>query len=156
MTAKALKLWNKAYPGLTTEYSGFAGSVVDRNDDHALRLAVIYALAAGHSKIQINDLKAAIAVVNYSCESALLLFSGATQDKRQETILQALRSAPNQELSSTKITRLFRNNISKNEKMEILHELVAAKYIVMEKVTSKTSGKKTTMVRLAAAEHQQS
>lgn len=156
MTAQAKKLWEKAYPGLTTKYSGFAGSVVDRNDVHARRLAVIYALASGHSQIQTKDLKAAIAVVNYSCESALLLFSGANQDKRQEKILQALRSAPNQELASTEITKVFGNNISGNEKDEILRELVAAKLIVMEKVESKTKGKKTTMVRLATAENQQS
>lgn len=156
MTDKALKLWNKSHPGLTTQYSGFAGSVVDRNDDHALRLAVIYALGAGHSQIQTQDLKAAIAVVNYSCESALLLFNGANQDKRQEKIKQALRSAPNQELASTEITKLFGNKISANEKDEILHELVAAKIVVMEKVEGKTKGKKTMMVKLVAAEHQQS
>ncbi|WP_136515956.1 hypothetical protein [Geomonas edaphica] len=150
LSKKAREVWDKAYPGLTMEYSGFAGSILDRNEVHALRLAQIYALAEGRSKILTQDLKAAIAVVNYSSETVLQLFNGSHHDKRKEKLLQALRSTPNQEMSLTEINgAVFNRNLDSRDIREIITELELSKLVSLYNPKKEVpGGRLTTMVRL--------
>jgi hypothetical protein len=152
MSEKALKLWEASYPSLTMGYEGAAGSVVNRSEAHAIRLALIYALAAGHSEIKSQDLKAALALVKYSQESAFTIFKGCQGDKRKEKILQALRNAPNNKMSLTEISSsVFNRNVKSGEIDNILMELKLSKLLTIKSV--KTSGAPKKLVILAPVRH---
>ena len=60
-TIDAWKLWDAEYPRLSMAYGGAAGCMVNRGEAQVIRLALIYALIAGHVTIEVDDLKAALA-----------------------------------------------------------------------------------------------
>lgn len=147
MSDKAKRLWEELYPTLTMDYSGAAGSIVSRSEVHTIRLALIYAMAAGHKKLMTADLKAAYALVAYSRESVFEVFKGASGDKRKEKIIEALRNAHDKKLSMSDIHKVFKNNISATEIDKMLHDLESSKLIELEKEKSK--GKPKKIVKLA-------
>lgn len=151
LTENAVKLWEKSYSGLIMEYSGFTGSVLDRSEVHAIRLALIYALAAGRSEIRTQDIKAAIALVNYSRQSALLLFSCNPDEKIKVKLLEALGTAPNNEMTLTEISKkVFNKNMNSAEIQVILNEMVSSGLLQREEI--KTAGAPKTIIRLVAVQ----
>ncbi|MDD2367562.1 MAG: DUF3987 domain-containing protein [Desulfuromonadaceae bacterium] len=144
MSNDAKKLWTELYPGLTMDYSGIAGSVVNRTEAHAVRLSLIYALCAGHSQIEVEDLKAAVAIVEYSRKSAFKIFGSVSADKRKVKILEALKNAVNNEMSVTEISsKVFNRNMKAEDLRKLLSEMEASKLIVMEKLPAEGNKPKT-------------
>jgi len=146
MSDDAKKLWIESYPGLTMAFEGVTGSVVNRIEAHAIRLALIYALCAGHSKIEVDDLKAALALVEYSRRSAVRIFGSAVGDKKKIKIIDALRSSDNHEMTISEISNnVFKRNINSDDLHKLLSELESSKLIVLEK--SPTGGAPKTIVK---------
>lgn len=146
MSTQATQLWIDSYPGLTMDYEGVAGSLVNRTEAHAIRLALIYALCAGHYQIEVDDLKAALAVVDYSRRSAFRIFGGAPADRRKSKILDALKAAPNHEMTVTEIANnLFKKHLKSDDLQKLLLEMESSKLVALEKVS--TTGAPKTIVR---------
>lgn len=148
MSNQATQLWIDSYPGLTMDYEGVAGSVVNRTEAHAIRLALIYALCAGHDQIEVDDLKAALALVDYSRRSAFKIFGGAPADRRKSKILDALKSAVNHEMTVTEISvEVFNRHLKSGELHKLLQEMESSRLVVLEKVP--TAGAPRTVVKFA-------
>lgn len=147
MSEKALEYWEDMYPALSMDYTGAAGSVAGRSETHAIRLALIYALAAGRSKIIVEDLKAALALVAYSKESVFAIFKGNSGDKRKEKIIEGLRKAPGKEMTRSDIYKVLKNNANAVEIDKMLQELESSKLIELVKIETKRKPK--SIVRLA-------
>jgi len=134
MSNKAKKLWSRIYPSLSNDVPGVAGSVVSRTEIHSIRLALIYALAAGHKEITTQDLRAARALVMYAHESALKVFNGnQSSDNIKARILYALRAATDHEMSRTDISGIFSRNVYSADIRSAIQELVDSKEITVVK-----------------------
>lgn len=151
MSKKARSMWNDIYPGLTKDVPGVAGAVVSRSEIHLIRLALIYAVIAGHKRIRPADLQSAHALVQYARESACIIFKGDQQGVNfAEKILCALHTAPGQELSRTEISGVFGRNAAAADINCALQKLEELKRIAVERKesTSDRTGRKKTFVRL--------
>jgi predicted transcriptional regulator len=148
MSNEASHLWVESYPDLTMDCSGAAGSLVNRTEAHAIRLSLIYALASGHSQIEVPDLKAALAVVEYSRQSAFYIFGSTGTDRRKSKILKALKNAENHEMTVTEISNeVFKRHVKSNDLHKMLTEMEASKLVHLEKTS--TLGAPKTIVKLS-------
>ena len=130
------------------DFAGVAGSVVNRTEAHAVRLALIYALCAGHYQIEVDDLKAALALVDYSRRSAFKIFGSEPDDKRKSKILHALKNASGNEMTVTEISaQVFNRHLKSDELQKLLSEMEASKLI--NQVTIPTGGAPKTIVRIS-------
>lgn len=87
-------VWGVVYRALTTPPPGMVGAIVARGAAQALRLSALYAVLDGSPVIRLPHMYAALAVWDYVEESARLIFGDATGDYVADTILDALRNAP--------------------------------------------------------------
>jgi Protein of unknown function (DUF3987) len=109
-TAAALELWDAAYPGLTASRPGAFGHATSRAEAHATRLGTLYGLMDQSGRIEPDDLRAALALGDYSQRSAAHIFGDKLGDKDADAILDALRSAP-EGMTRTEIRRIvFHDN----------------------------------------------
>jgi hypothetical protein len=149
LSTQAKSLWQEVYPSLSIEYPGTVGAVTSRTETHTIRLALIYALAMGHARVTTSDLKAALALVAYSQQTAMALFSENAVDVRREKILDALRKAPEHKMTKTDISReVFQKNVEATEIKRILEAMAEQGILQMEVV--KEDGRKKTFVRLVS------
>jgi hypothetical protein len=102
----ARALWRKVYPFLTHERPGMLGAITARGAAHVVRLSLIYAILDGAREITVEHLRAALAVWDYAFASAHHVFGDALGNSAADTILSALRSAPDG-LTKTEIHDLF-------------------------------------------------
>ena len=70
------------------------GAITSRATAHVLRLSLIYALLEAADQIETPHLEAALAVWQYTCDSAAFVFREALGDPVAETLLRALREVP--------------------------------------------------------------
>ncbi len=153
MTNTAKTLWAKEYPALTMELSGAAGSVLAYSEVHAIRHALNYSVIAGHKKsfIYSDDVIASLALMNFSRESALMLFNGCQRDIIQTKILGALLNAHNNAMSLTEISNdVFKHNLSSEDIGKALDSLEASKLLQISK--NYTGGAPRTTVMLSPAQ----
>ena len=99
---EAFQAWDKIYPHLTREIPGLLGSIISRAEAQVKRLACIYAVLDACHEIRLEHLKAALALWQYSEDSCRFIFGGSLGDQIADTIIQALRNAP-QGMSRTDI-----------------------------------------------------
>ena len=71
-------LWHVEYPRLSEERPGLLGAVTSRQEAHAIRLALIYAVLDRTPVIRAVHLQAALAVCAYALRSAEHCFGGLT------------------------------------------------------------------------------
>ena len=149
LSKPAKSFWQKIYRSLSGEYPGAVGAVTSRTETHTIRLALIYALALGHKCINTSDLKAALALVTYAQQTALGLFGEFAMDIQREKILDALRKAPEHQMSKTEIScNVFQKNVEAMEIKSILNGMEELGILQLEEV--KTDGHKKTIVRLVS------
>jgi hypothetical protein len=106
--------WANVYPELTQSYPGILGAVTSRQETHAWRLAMTYALLDGADRIEIEHLEAALAFTRYAFDCAAYLFGDTEMDPVAERILKALADARRegmQGLTQTGINNLFGRNV---------------------------------------------
>jgi hypothetical protein len=93
---EAAELWRELYPALTDESrTGLYAELSNRNAAHALRLQVLYAVLDCSETIKAEHVLAAAAVVSYSDQSIRFLFGNRLGDAVADTIVNALKTAPN-------------------------------------------------------------
>ena len=90
----ARPLWEKRYPSLSEGAPGLLGAVTSRSEAQVLRLACVYALMDSSVAIELDHLKAALAVWDYAEASARYIFGNATGDALADGIEEMLAGAP--------------------------------------------------------------
>jgi len=118
--AEANRMWENVYPALTVDHPGMLGAITARSEAHVLRLSLVYALLDNAPAIGRPHLEAALALWQYSEESARFIFGDATGDPVADQILRALRA--NGAMKQTQISELF----NRNQKAGRLQQALAA------------------------------
>jgi len=103
---EARTLWHAVYPALSEGRPGLFGTVTARAAAQVTRLQCIYAPLDGSSIINVQHLKAALAVWRYVEESVRYIFGSALGNPIADRLLDALRA------SSTGLTRTKIRDIS--------------------------------------------
>jgi hypothetical protein len=107
--AKAARLWEQVYGDLSEGHPGMLGSMTSRAEAHVVRLSLIYALLDCSAVIQIEHLRAALAVWNYCAASAQFIWGDAIGDPTADQTLHALRAGADG-LTRWDITNYFGRN----------------------------------------------
>ena len=115
------KLWAQVYPTLTAGGQGLAGLLTNRQEAHALRLSMIYALLDRSDTLDVQHLKAALAITDYTQESVEWIFGRKTGDPTTDKILGYLKTG---EKTQTEINRLFERNKTSKEIERAMKNLV--------------------------------
>lgn len=93
-TPEADRLWETIYPELTTARgSELVAAVLSRGEAQALRLSMLFALAARRAEITAEDLAAAIDLWRYCRASAEAIFAGV-HDALFHKIAEAIQAEP--------------------------------------------------------------
>ena len=112
MTPAAVELWSALYPELTTDHPGLFGSLIARAEAHAVRLALLYALADQAQAIEPAHLESALAVWRYSEASARVLFGSLVGDPVADPLLVFLRTAGNAGMTRTELYNALNRHVS--------------------------------------------
>jgi hypothetical protein len=105
----ASRLWEQVYDDLSEGRPGMLGSMTSRAEAHVARLALIFALLDCADEIQVEHLRAALAVWRYCDASARFIWGDAIGDPTADEILRELRSGPDG-LTRTEIRDIFARN----------------------------------------------
>ncbi len=90
----ARDLWVEEYEGLSEGHPGLFGAVTGRAEAQVLRLAALYALMDLSRIVELDHLKAALALWRYSEESARIIFGDALGDPIADRIAEMLSETP--------------------------------------------------------------
>jgi hypothetical protein len=113
--------WAQAYPTLTAGGQGLTGILTNRQEAHALRLSMIYALLDRSDTLDIHHLKAALAITDYIRETVEWIFGRKTGDPTADKILECLKGG---EKTQTEIYHLFEKHKSSEEIERAMKALV--------------------------------
>jgi hypothetical protein len=105
-TPDARVLWHDVYPELSAGGDGAFGAVTARAEAQVLRLSVIYALADQARAVDVEHLRAALAVWSYCEASAGYIFGQTLGDPLADRFHAALRHAGESGLTRTEIRDL--------------------------------------------------
>ena len=120
----ARELWHHAYTTqLAATPPGIAGALLARAEAHAIRLALIYALADGERQITTEHLQAALALWDYAARSASWALHGATGDPLAEQIHAELVNHPGG-LTRSQISDALQHNRPAEQIQQALNTLV--------------------------------
>jgi Protein of unknown function (DUF3987) len=107
----AKPLWMERYPSLSEGAPGLLGAVTGRAEAQVVRLACVYALMDSSVTIELEHLKAALAVWDYAGASARYIFGDRTGDAVADRIEEMLTGAP-EGLTRAQIRDAFGRNKS--------------------------------------------
>lgn len=127
----AREVWHAVYEKLSADTPGLLGAVTSRAEAQVTRLSLLYALLDCSARVREEHLMAALALWQYAHESARFIFGEALGDPVADTILKALRIAPNG-LTRTEINALFKGHKDAGQLRCALDLLVAAGYARVE------------------------
>lgn len=137
---EASELWYAVYPKLSDGHPGLLGAVTARAEAQVMRLALLYALLDTSKTIRREHLEAALAVWEYCEASAKFIFGDELGDPVADTILEALREAP-EGLTRTDISNLFQRNQSAKRIGRALGDLLGANLAKMQEEDSTEGGR---------------
>jgi hypothetical protein len=127
----AKQLWEKEFPRLMQRFgTSVVAEATNRRAPYALRIALLFAITDKSLVITANHLKAAIAWVDASAQTAEYLFGtpsnkGKVNPEHKKKLLTFLQARPNREASRTEISRhCFSSKLSKNQLDHLLGGLV--------------------------------
>jgi hypothetical protein len=135
-SASFRKSWAQAYPTLTAGGQGLTGTLTNRQEAHALRLSMIYALLDRSETLDVQHLKAALAITDYVRETVEWIFGRKTGDPTADKILECLKGG---EKTQTEIYHLFEKNKSSEEIERAIKALVDGGRVTSR--TEKTTGR---------------
>jgi hypothetical protein len=130
------------YDSLTEDRPGMFGMITARAEAQTLRLAILYALAAGSHEIGVEHLASAYAVWGYCEDSALHLFGDQLGDADADKLVDALRSTP-EGMTRTEIRDLFGRNKKPEDLQRILNLLEHAGKAYSERAAGESGGRPT-------------
>lgn len=138
-SSECRELWRKAYPFLVAEKSGTYDAITSRAEAITLRLSMLYALLDGSSVIEVEHLKAALALWCYCDQSSEYLFAkgSTTGQVTRDKILALL----NEKSSSGNVTTTNDNQppVTNNTQSKTVEELDAVFAVASETVTTKAA-----------------
>jgi hypothetical protein len=121
---QARELWRMLYPELSEGKPGMLGAITARGEAQVLRLSCIFALLDSSTTVNVEHLRAALAVWSYCERSAGWIFASATGDGRADRILVALRAAGEKGITRTEILEnVCQRNLSSGTLTELLESL---------------------------------
>src|SRR5205085_5332776 len=136
----ARELWAQVYPKLSEGKPGLLGAVTARSEAQVLRLSVIYALLDCSASVEVEHLRAALALWQYCENSARWIFGTGTGDKNADKVLAALKVAGDKGLTKLQITTdVFHRNVTRfqiDESLRLLHSMRHAR-----RIREKTAGR---------------
>jgi hypothetical protein len=106
-TNSAADAWKTVYPQLSKGQPGLLGAVTSRAEAQCVRLALIYALLDGAANIDLQHIKAALAVWEYAEASAAHIFGASLGDPVADDIYRALRHVGREGMTRTALRDLF-------------------------------------------------
>ena len=109
LLVKARTLWAEVYPRLSEGYPGLLGAMTSRAEAQVMRVACIYALLDRSKVVQMQHLRAALAVWRYCEASARFLFGDSLGDPTADALLHLFRSKP-EGVTRTDIYHFFDGN----------------------------------------------
>ena len=113
-TREARDLWHQVYGPLSEGKPGLAGALLARAEAHVMRLACIYALMDQSCLVDVDHLRAALALWKYVEASVRYIWGESLGDPVADEILRALRDKADG-MTRTDIRDLFRRNRSAEE-----------------------------------------
>ncbi len=126
---EARQLWHIVYSQLRRERKGAYGTATSRAAPQVVRLSLIYALIDGSSIIEIEHLRAALAVWSYCDESAEMFFGGSTPlNKFEKRILDFI--VANDGCSKNDIRKAKASHKNAEEFDAVLSDLIKRNKIV--------------------------
>lgn len=132
----AARLWATIYERLETSRFGFLAKITQRASPYVLRIAVIFALLDRSRLIELDHLQAALAIWDYSENSARYIFGEKLEDPFAEKILEVMRTTQSG-VSRTEIRDLFNNHASKHRIDAALQYLTENKLAEVRKEETK-------------------
>ena len=111
----ARNLWHEVYPELSEGKPGLVGAIISRSEAQVLRLSCIYALMDCSSVIQIEHLKAALALCQFCEDSVRWIYGEQTGNPDADQILAALQNAPDGLTLSEIHKKVFHNHKNAQE-----------------------------------------
>jgi hypothetical protein len=136
-TEEAKELWARHYERLSTPPDNLKGALSSRAEAHCLRLSVLYALLDDALQVEVQHVRAALALWAYAEASIADVFGARLGDPDAEKILDALARGP---LNATELLRVFSNNRSSEWLLAKLRSMTQ-KGLIVE--TTKTGDRKT-------------
>ena len=106
LTSEARDKWTEMYDRLSEGQAGLLGAVTARGEAQVIRLALVHALLDGCGAIDVRHLQAAAGLWDYAEASAAYVFGAMLGDSVADTIMQALRRAPDG-MARAEISALF-------------------------------------------------
>ncbi len=146
--AGAAAVWEAVYPDLSAGSPGLRGAVTARGEANVVRMAVTFAQLDRSPVIRAEDLRAALAVWEYTEESVCRVFGDALGDPVADRILEALRDSADG-LSRTEISNLFGRHKTATEIDQALRTLLELGRI--REVTLETGGRPKRVIQLLAS-----
>jgi len=127
------ELWKANYRRLSDGYQGLLGSVTSRATAQVMRLACLYALLDLSAVIDVDHLKAALALWRYCEDSAKYIFGESLGDKVATDIVEALTGQP-EGMSRTGMSNHFNRNRTSREINLALEYLLSLDRVEMRRV----------------------
>jgi hypothetical protein len=138
--AEAERHWCAKYEWLSVDRPGLLGSMAARAEAHTRRLACLYALSDGCQEVRLPHLEAALECWRYAFDSLAYVFGDALGDTEADTILRALRQAPDG-LTRTELHKLFGSHLSTTDLDRALGLLVRLHLIVKVEADREGTGR---------------
>jgi len=131
----AAEAWTKVYGSLSKGRPGLLGAVLGRAEAQVVRLSCLYAALDRSLTIELDHLRAALAVWQYCEDSAGFIFGDRLGDPDADSILAALRANPSG-LSRTQIQELFSRNLSVGRLTAALASLLKGNFATVHQVAT--------------------
>jgi hypothetical protein len=131
----ARALWAQEYERLSDGQPGVVGKLTARAEAQVVRLALVHALLDRSESVGAAHLRAALALWEYAETSVRFIFGDALGDPIADTILGALRNAP-EGLARTDLYALFSNNLKAHKLALALASLVKHHLARCETITT--------------------
>jgi hypothetical protein len=122
-SVKANELWESLYDELGLSFPVDRAEVVERVAAQVLRLSMVYALLDGTATIQAEHLRAALALWDYSEESARIIFTQEVPDPLADKVLEKLRQAGQAGLNRKQLHAAFDNHLEAKKLIDALAKL---------------------------------
>lgn len=136
---QATRLWTEWYSELADDDLGMAGAIMARAEAHVTRFACIYALLDAVEVIELEHLRAAIALVEYSKRCISYVWGRETGDVIADKILEELAFGP---LTRTQISReVFSGNLPAYQLEKAARALERRGQLVRERVVTSQPGR---------------
>ena len=135
---QARALWGRVYHDLSTDHPGLMGAMVARAEAHVTRLSLLYAMLDRSPTVTIDHLTAALALWQFSEDSARYIFGEALGDPVADRLLELLMDN-HDGMAQTALHRALGNHVSAGRLNACLKHLESLGRIT--KVERKTGGR---------------